>query len=68
MPINIEQISNQVNVVDSDLPFDERQLERIVDLVVQRLQERQRSARWNREATSLRKSAVPEEGSCSCLL
>jgi len=68
MPVNIEQISSQVNVVDSDLPFDERQLERIVDLVIARLQERQRDARWSEEATTIRKSAMPDEGSGPCLL
>jgi hypothetical protein len=60
MPFNIEQITNQVSVVDSEMPFSEAQLERLVELVVKRLQERRRDNRWRREATTLRHEAMPE--------
>lgn len=72
MAINIDQITNEVNVVNGELPFDEAQVEKLVDLVLRRLQERKRDARWNREATTVRRNArpgsAPGEGSDPCPL
>lgn len=59
MPIHIETMSSELNVLDSELPLGDAQLEQIVRLVIERLEARQREARWSREATRMRRQAAP---------
>lgn len=42
MPVTIGEIATTVNVVDTDLPLSQEMLERLVQLVIQRLQEQER--------------------------
>ena len=62
MPLHIEDIVNEVTVVDGELPLTEAQVDRLVAVVLKRLEGKQREARKREEATRLSGSAVPAAG------
>lgn len=59
MPVHIEEMSSEVSVFDGDLPLSPAQLDRLVQIVIQRLERQQQIERDQREATSLRHRAAP---------
>ena len=59
MPLHIEDITNEVTVVDGELPLSEAQVERLVAVVLKRLEGKEREASKRRAATELRRGAAP---------
>ncbi len=59
MPVHVEEMSSEVTVVSGDLPLSEAQLEKLVKLVLRRLEQHQREGARVREATQLRRGATP---------
>jgi hypothetical protein len=59
MPVLVGEMTSEVTVLDGDLPLAEPQLEKLVKLVIQRIQEQERERKYNREATTLRRYAAP---------
>jgi hypothetical protein len=59
MPVNIERMSSEVTVFDGELPLSPAQLERLVQIMLQRLEQREYNKRQQREATQLRPQAAP---------
>lgn len=59
MPVHIEEMTSDVAVLNGDLPLTEVQIEKLVKLVSQHMEEKQREARQLREATALRQGAAP---------
>ena len=59
MPINVENMTSDVTVLDGDLPLSEAQLEKLVRLVIKRLKEQEVEGKYVREATMLRRQAAP---------
>jgi hypothetical protein len=59
MPVHVEEMTSEVAVFDGELPLTPNQLDKLVRLVLQRLQEKQRETRHSREATTLRCEAAP---------
>jgi hypothetical protein len=62
MPVHVEDVSNEVTVVDGELPLTEAQVERLVAVVLKRLEGKQREARKREGATRLSGSALPAQG------
>jgi hypothetical protein len=62
MPVHIEDMQTEVTVFDGDLPLSPPQIEKLVKIVLQRLEEKQRNARNNSQATEIRNSIVPKDG------
>lgn len=60
MPIHIEEMTSDVTVVDGDLPLTDQQLEKLVQLVIARIEEKQRDQLTYRESTTIRNQATPE--------
>lgn len=58
MPIDVGQFTTDVTVADGDLPLSAAQLEKLVQLVAQRVEDRQRSQERNRAATAIRGHAA----------
>ena len=63
MPVHIEEMQTEVTVFDGDLPLSQPQIEKLVKIVIQRLEEKQRTARSNQRATEIRESVTPWDGS-----
>jgi hypothetical protein len=61
MPVHIDNLETDVTVATGDLPLSEAQIEKLVQIVLKRLQDHQREQRHNREATRLRTRAAPVE-------
>ncbi len=59
MPVHIEELTTEVTVMDGELPLTERQVEKLVGKVLQRLEEKRREAHKVREATTLRRGTAP---------
>ena len=62
MPVHIEDMQTEVTVFDGDLPLSPPQIEKLVKIVLMRLEEKQRNARNNSQATEIRNSIVPKDG------
>jgi hypothetical protein len=59
VPIHIEELTSNVTVLDGDVPLSGAQLEKLVQLVLRRLEEKHREAGRIREATALHQMAAP---------
>jgi hypothetical protein len=59
MPVHIEEMSTEVTALDGELPLTERQIERLVQIILKRLEAKQREARQTQEAVSLKRGAAP---------
>ena len=59
MPVHIEEMSSEVTVFDGELPLSPAQLERLIQIVIQRLEHKKRTERQHQEATKLRPQSAP---------
>ena len=59
MSVHIEDMHSDVTVMDGDLPLNERQIEKLVQMVCKRLEKQKQEAEQGREATTLRRGATP---------
>lgn len=59
MPVYVNEMTTDVTVVDGELPLDEVQIRKLVNLVVERLERRHRETEQGRAATELRPGAAP---------
>lgn len=59
MPVHVERITTDLTVVDGELPLSQAQLDKLVALVLARLDREQRLAEQRREATIIRRSTIP---------
>lgn len=57
MPVQIGEMDSEVTVTDSDMPFSERQMERLVEMVCRRLEQKKRERET--DSTTLNRSAAP---------
>ena len=57
MTVHIGKLTSEVTVQDADMTFSPGQVERIVSLVLSRLEDRAREARRNEAATAIRRHA-----------
>jgi hypothetical protein len=59
VPVQIGEMESDVTVTDGEMPFNERQLERLVEMVCRRLEQKKREREQVRESTTLTRSAAP---------
>lgn len=59
MPVHVGEMTSELGILDGDLPLSEGQIEKLVDIVVDRLDRRQRESQSISEATELRSRATP---------
>ena len=60
MPVHVGNMESDVTVMDSDMPFGEQQMERLVEMVCKRLEQKKRERERVEESTTLKPSAQPE--------
>lgn len=58
MPVHVEDMSSEVSVVDADLPLSDAQIDKLVGVVMRRLERKQREAKQSDEATVIRPHSV----------
>jgi hypothetical protein len=59
MPIHIGELQSEVEVADGDAPLSEAQIERLVAIILRRIEQVQRARASAREATVIRRSSAP---------
>ena len=62
MPVHIGELTSDVTLIQGDLPLSAEQLDRLVRLVLECLESKQREERMAREATAVRRAAAPPLG------
>ncbi len=62
MPIDVGSFTTEVTVVDGELPLSSEQVERLVQLILRRLEAKQREEMLRKEATTLRSQSSPHSG------
>jgi hypothetical protein len=58
MPVHVDEMTTEVEAFEGELPLSPAQLEKLVDLVLRRLEEKQRDQQLLREATEIRTRAI----------
>jgi hypothetical protein len=61
MPVHIEEMQTDVTVFDGDLPLSPEQIEKLVKIVIRRLEEQQQNVMSRRQSTEIRNSAIPQD-------
>lgn len=59
MPAHVVEMTSEVTVTEGELPLTPAQVERLVELVLVRLADRERERERSREATRLRRQSSP---------
>jgi hypothetical protein len=62
MPVHIEEMTSEVEAVTGDLPLSAAQIEKLVSLVIKRIEARKRESESQDAATRLRPSATAGGG------
>ena len=61
MTVHVEEMHSEVTVLDGDLPLTAAQIDKLVKIIMGKLEEHGREAGRRHEATALRDSAVPRQ-------
>ncbi len=59
MPVHVEDMTSRVGIVDGELPLSEIQVEKLVQIILRRVEQQQRESDGAREATTVRPQAAP---------
>jgi hypothetical protein len=59
MPVHVGEFTSEVTVTEGELPLTEAQVEKLVGIVLARLQRHKRNEQMMREATTLRPQSTP---------
>jgi hypothetical protein len=60
MPVHVEEMTSEVAVFEGDLPLTQAQIDKLVQLVVRCLEQKQRAEKWGNQATELRRGVSPQ--------
>ncbi len=60
MPIHVEQMNTDVSVVEGEVPLAPAQLEKLVELVMRRIEEKRRGDEQLKASVRIQRSAAPE--------
>lgn len=58
MPVHVNEMTSEVAAFEGDMPLSREQMDKLVELVLQRLEERQRVHEQVRELSDIRPSAI----------
>ncbi len=59
MPIHVGQMTTEVTALDGELPLSAAQVEALVQLLLERIEQREKEKAQARDATSVRGQATP---------
>jgi hypothetical protein len=60
MPVHVEEMTSEVAVAAGDLPLSEAQIDRLVAIVLKKLDQKRKDAERIREATRMRTRVSPD--------
>ncbi len=59
MTVQIGEMDSEVTVIDGELPLNETQIAKLVQLVIKQLQKEQQDSQRGKEATTLKRGVAP---------
>jgi hypothetical protein len=59
MPFHIEEVKSEVTVLDGDLPLTPAQMEKLIDVVMKRIEDKGRNAAIAHDAASIQRHVAP---------
>jgi hypothetical protein len=59
MSVHVDEMTSEINIVEGELPLTMPQIEKLVKLVISRIDARKRDVGQQRDATSLTGSVAP---------
>lgn len=59
MPVQVAEMTSEVTAIDRDLPLTEAQIEKLLKLLMKRLQEAQQNEKASQETRQLRRESAP---------
>jgi hypothetical protein len=59
MPFHIEEVKSEVTVIDGELPLTEAQLDKLVQLIAQRLEGKRRDAALAHQESTISRHVAP---------
>ena len=59
MPVYVQRMTSDVTVIEEELPLSEQQIEKLVQVICERLEWKQREAKQSCTATTIRPQAAP---------
>ncbi len=59
MPVHIGEVSSAVTVADGDMPLSPAQIDKLVKLVLQKLEQKQQEQKRNRDTSDMSSSVIP---------
>jgi hypothetical protein len=59
MPVHVNELTSNVKVMSGEFPLNEAQINKLVTLVMQRMNDKQRQAKLTKESTQITASATP---------
>ncbi len=59
MPVHVEEMNSEVAAYDGDLPLSPAQIDKLVNIILQRLEQKQSHESRTREATRLSSTVIP---------
>ena len=66
MPVHIDELVSDITVIDGELPLSPSQIDKLVRLVIGRIDEQKRASVQRREATQVRPDSIKPAGSHGC--
>lgn len=60
MSVYINRMTNEVTALDGELPLNQQQIEKLVQLVIAQLEKEKREESRRNEATKIRSQAAPD--------
>jgi hypothetical protein len=58
MPIHVEEMTTEVEAFEGELPLSATQLDKLVELVIQRLEEKEKEKEARQESTEIRSRSI----------
>lgn len=61
MPVHIQKMTSDVTAVEGELPLSQKQIEMLVNVILERLETVDRETKIDIEATTIRSQAAPPD-------
>jgi hypothetical protein len=59
MPFHVEEVNSDITVIEGELPLSPAQVEKLVQLVMKRMEEKHRDTKLSHEASSIERHVAP---------
>lgn len=58
MPVHVDEMTTEVDAFEGDMPLSQEQLNKLVEMVLQRVEDKQREQDFLQESTQIRTGSI----------